>query len=157
MHEGLFFLKKIKAELRISNFRNVAASCWKSSDTLSRSVTHKLHISAGMVHGVMAILLFCLYVGTRLISHPSTFINQEGKVLWSHRNKDSPVISFMDTFGARRHSHAVNQCSPNTQIQFNQKNLYQLYFYATCNKERFQCRKCPFIITFTSKPTFGHF
>lgn len=100
--------------------------------------------------------LFCLYVGTRLISHPSTFINQEGKFLWSHCNKDSPVISFMDTWRARRHSHSVNQCSPNTQIQFNKKN-FQLYFYVTRNKERFQWRKCPFIAVFISKPTLGHF
>lgn len=64
----------------------------------------------------------------RLISHPSTFISQEGKFLWSHCNKDSPVISFMDTCGACRHTHSMNQCSPNTQIQLNKKSFISYAF-----------------------------
>lgn len=77
------------------------------------------------------------YSPCRLISHPSTFINQGGKFLWSHCNKDSPVISFMDTCGACRHTHSMNQCSPNTQIQLNKKSFINYAFMLPVIKKGF--------------------
>lgn len=106
MHKGSLKHSKSLEWKDKKKLKRGAASLWKLFDTLSRSVTHKLHISAGTVHGFMAVLLFCFYVCTRLISHPTTSINQEGKFLWSHCNKDSPVISFMDICGARRCGHS---------------------------------------------------
>lgn len=74
------------------------------------------------------------YCPCRLISHPSTFINQGGKFLWSHCNKDSPVISFIDTC---RHTHSRNQCSPNTQIQLNKKSFISYAFILPVIKKGF--------------------
>lgn len=105
---GIFKIKSFEWYDK-KKLKHGAASLWKLFDTLSRSVTHKLHISAGTVHGFMAVLLFCFYVCTRLISHPTTFINQEGKFLWSHCNKDSPVISFMDICRTCRCGHSSSE------------------------------------------------